>query len=230
MKQLDKNLRSRLKLNFQWSRIFSRPMSHFGLLTYSPGSLNPVSISLILRSDCGALIHELPILFVTCLSKREEGQNNLPSFITYAYINFPVRFSPISGKPEYYVYEIPFSIATLSYLYRLVIDQIPKIALHWLAERHGRKFGEIAAQAATSGECELTKFAFGCKSFVVHLRALKPYEGILPASRSWRYVIDPGKMKGLVDLSKCKWISKAYYVSKKWHHRELNLLMLVSWI
>jgi len=28
--------------------------------------------------------------------------------------------------------------------------------------------GEIAAQAATSGECELTKFAFSCIHFVVH--------------------------------------------------------------
>jgi len=36
--------------------------------------------------------------------------------------------------------------------------------------------GEIAAQAATSGECELTKFTFSCIYFVVHPSALQPCE------------------------------------------------------
>jgi len=38
--------------------------------------------------------------------------------------------------------------------------------------------GEIAAQAATSGECDLAKFGFACTRFVVHRSALQPYEGL----------------------------------------------------
>jgi len=34
---------------------------------------------------------------------------------------------------------------------------------------------EIAAQAATSGECELTKFAFGWRRFTMKPIALQPY-------------------------------------------------------
>jgi len=37
--------------------------------------------------------------------------------------------------------------------------------------------GEIAAQAATSGHCELAKFAFSCIRFV-DPSALQPYEGL----------------------------------------------------
>jgi len=40
--------------------------------------------------------------------------------------------------------------------------------------------GEIAAQTATSGECELTTFAFTCIRFVVHPSGLQPYEGLQP--------------------------------------------------
>jgi len=42
--------------------------------------------------------------------------------------------------------------------------------------------GEIAVQAATSGYCELPKFAFSCIRFVVHPSALQPYE--LPLDES----------------------------------------------
>jgi len=42
-----------------------------------------------------------------------------------------------------------------------------------LSGRHtGIMRGEINAQAATSGECELTKFAFSSIRFVVHPSAL----------------------------------------------------------
>jgi len=45
-----------------------------------------------------------------------------------------------------------------------------------LSDRHaGITLGEIAAQAATSGECELTKFAFSFMHFVVHASALQSY-------------------------------------------------------
>jgi len=40
--------------------------------------------------------------------------------------------------------------------------------------------GEIAAQAATSGECELTKFAVSSIRFMVHPSDLQPYEGLQP--------------------------------------------------
>jgi len=47
-----------------------------------------------------------------------------------------------------------------------------------MSDRHaGMTHGEIAAQAATSGECELTKFAFSCIRFVVHPSTMQPYEG-----------------------------------------------------
>jgi len=52
--------------------------------------------------------------------------------------------------------------------------QRPELAM---SDRHAdTTLGEIAAQAATSGECELTKFAFSCIRFVVHPSALQPYE------------------------------------------------------
>jgi len=38
----------------------------------------------------------------------------------------------------------------------------------------GMALGEIAAQVANSGECELTKFAFSFVRFVVHPSALQP--------------------------------------------------------
>jgi len=59
----------------------------------------------------------------------------------------------------------------------------------------GMTLGEIAAQAATCGECELTKFALSCIRFVVH-----PSADFNP-SRSWYLFIDPERMIGLVDLS-----------------------------
>jgi len=38
--------------------------------------------------------------------------------------------------------------------------------------------GEIAAQAATSGESELMKLTYSCIRFVAHPSALLPYEGL----------------------------------------------------
>jgi len=43
--------------------------------------------------------------------------------------------------------------------------------------------GEIAAQAATSGECELIKFVFSCIRFE-DPSALQPYEGLYPRAEA----------------------------------------------
>jgi len=70
-----------------------------------------------------------------------------------------------------------------------------------LSDRHAcRTLGEIAAQAATSGECELTKFAFSCIRFV-DPSALQPYEGLSPKPKL-TLIIDPERMIGLVGLRK----------------------------
>jgi len=48
-----------------------------------------------------------------------------------------------------------------------------------LSDKHaGMTLGEIAAQAATSGECELNRFALSCINFVLHPNVLQPYEGL----------------------------------------------------
>jgi len=53
-----------------------------------------------------------------------------------------------------------------------------------MSDKHtGMMLCEIAAQAAISGECELTKFAFSCIRFV-YPSALKPYEGLQPPAKA----------------------------------------------
>jgi len=48
-----------------------------------------------------------------------------------------------------------------------------------LSDRHtGMTLGEIAAQAATSGECELTIYAFSYIRFVEHPSDLQLHEGL----------------------------------------------------
>jgi len=66
--------------------------------------------------------------------------------------------------------------------------------------------GETAAQVATSGECELTKFTFSCIAYTFRAwciqAAKQQFEELLTLSRSWCKFIDPESIKGLVGLSK----------------------------
>jgi len=54
-----------------------------------------------------------------------------------------------------------------------------------MSDKHaGMTLSKIAAQAATSGECELTKFAFSCVRFEVHPSAMQLYEGHYPTAEA----------------------------------------------
>jgi len=59
-------------------------------------------------------------------------------------------------------------------------------ALITLSDRHaGKTLGEIATQVATSGECELTTFAFrGIRFAVVHASALSVRRPLAPPSEA----------------------------------------------
>ena len=52
----------------------------------------------------------------------------------------------------------------------------------------GMTLGEMAAQAVTSGECELIKFAFSCIGFMVHPRALWLYVGQVTPAEADAYI------------------------------------------
>jgi len=59
--------------------------------------------------------------------------------------------------------------------------------------------GEVAAQAATSGEYELTTFAFSCIRFVVHPADVQRTLVLIYRTKT--------RMKGLVGLTKCEYIT-----------------------